>query len=93
MTQEVRHLRRTDTTMRSLIAEHPWADSDTTVCRLFNEWHSSFPSATAIRLASPTLTKAHLGQLSGLTRFTIEGFHSKVPGNELPLAWCVPCPA
>lgn len=72
--------------MRSLIAEHPWADSDTTVCRLFNEWHSSFPSATAIRLASPTLTKAHLGQLSGLTRFTIEGFHSKVPGNELPLA-------
>jgi hypothetical protein len=85
-TRDVRHLRRADKAMRSLVAEHPWTDVDSTVYRRLPEWRSSFPAATAIRLVSTTLTKGQLGLLKGLTRFTIEGFHSKMAGNELPLA-------
>lgn len=85
-TRDVRHLRRADKALRSLVAEHPWTDSATPVSRLLAEWRSSFPAATACRLESPTLTKGQLAQLEGLTSFTSVGFRSKAEENEQPLA-------
>lgn len=85
-TRDVRHLRRADKALRSLVAEHPWADSITPVSHLLSEWRSSFPAAIACHLKSPTLTKGQLEQLKGVNSFSSSGFRSKAEANEQPLA-------
>lgn len=85
-TRDIRHLRRCDKALRSLVAEHPWADLDTPVHHLLAEWRSSFPAATACRLESATLSKGQLMQLEGLSAFASVGFRSKAAANEQPLS-------
>lgn len=85
-TRDARHLRRADKALRSIVAEHPWADTDTPVTRFLAEWRTSFPAATACRLESPTLTSGQLALLDGLTTFTSVGFRSTAEVNEQPLA-------
>lgn len=85
-TREVRHLRRADTILRSLVAEHTWADAVTPV-RNLTQWRSSFPAANVAFVDAATLTKAQYTRLAGFTGLGVLGFRCKSGvGNELPLA-------
>lgn len=86
-TRDVRHLRRADTALRSIVAEYPWSDPATAVHNLA-QWRSSFPAATAAAVHAGAITKPQLARLSGLTDFSVLGFRRKVkPADELPLAY------
>ena len=85
-TREVRHLRRADTVLRSLVAEHSWADAVTPV-RNLTQWRTSFPAAHVAFVDAATLTKPQCARLSGFTGLGVLGFRCKSGlGNELPLA-------
>lgn len=86
-TRDVRHLRRADTVLRSLVAEHPWSDAVTPI-RSLTQWRSSFPSAKAALVDAVTLSKPQLARLSGLTSLGVLNFRRKgAPSDELPLAF------
>lgn len=85
-TRDIRHLRRADTAVRSLVAEHSWSDSSTLV-RSLTQWRSSFPAATAAFVDAAALSKPQLAHLSGLTSFGVLGYRSKDPAGEHPLAF------
>lgn len=85
-TRDARHLRRADKALRTIVAEHPWADITTPVLRLAAEWRASFPAATACNWRLTTLAKTAAPLLAGLTCFHGHSLHSTKGFSELPLS-------
>ena len=86
-TRDARHLRRADKALRSIVAEHPWADVSTHVLNMrVAEWRASFPVATACNIPSLSLTKAVMPLLAELSGLHCSSAYTREKFSELPLS-------